>query len=586
MSRAIQVPDLPSINGDEVEEFGRIRQLSGAVSVFELPGSGSRTVANLRFNDRVFVILRLRSPAGWLMVSTDDGAVGYVDQSKVSVGAPEPNAVLHYVRPGETAQQIARQHFSEGVERGRDERFYVNVLVHANWSDAGEARGVYRARLDGPWDSTQTRANYLIWVPSVEFANTLEGQVSAGSFRRDLWNAVVRTASEAWEWVKFSAGFIGGLIHGALECVWDMIVGIFDLVGMVWDFIKVLIAGELLTRARALWDSLSLSAIQQAATGLFEEFVAKWNHDSALRRGHFRGWVVGYLIATVLLTIFTLGAAALALTGRIGMIIRWARSVRVLSRAMDAAQVSARRLGAAGRRARDTLRESLRRPRSQPSRSPAHADLNDELRAANGGDGPDAPRTGVGAEAELRSPGDSLFGRFVRGQHLTIVSRRGALFGGNTIRLSRTKTTTIVGTLDDTNTVARRGLTPDGDINGITLMGDNPGGINILRSPRWQQLQQTHHALRQVDEAQFWRRVTDEFFTTVNRPWLQEAIRRGDAIRLVSNPADDVAIYVTTRTGEFVLNGGQRVRSIFGREVQFLQQNGYRIGTDGVAVRR
>ena len=80
--------------------------------------------------------------------------------------------------------------------------------------------------------------------------------------------------------------------------------------------------------------------------------------------------------------------------------------------------------------------------------------------------------------------------------------------------------------------------------------------------------------------------MTDEFFTTVNRPWLQEAIRRGDAIRLVSNPADDVAIYVTTRTGEFVLNGGQRVRSIFGREVQFLQQNGYRIGTDGVAVRR
>ena len=501
MSRAIQVPDLPSINGDEVEEFGRIRQLSGSVPVFELPGSGSRTVANLRFNDRVFVILRLRSPSGWLMVSTDEGAVGYVDQSKVSVGAPEPNATLHYVRPGETAQQIARQHFSEGVERGRDERFYVNVLVHANWSDTGDARGVYRARLDGPWDSTQTRANYLIWVPSVEFANTLEGQVSAGSFRRDLWNAVVRTASEAWEWVKFSAGFIGGLIHGALECVWDMIVGIFDLVGMVWDFIKVLIAGELLTRARALWDSLSLSAIQQAATGLFEEFVAKWNHDSALRRGHFRGWVVGYLIATVLLTIFTLGAAALALTGRIGMIIRWARSVRVLSRAMDAAQVSARRLSAASRRARDTLRESLRRPRSQPSRSPAHADLNDELRAANGGDGPDAPRTGVGAEAELRSPGDSLFGRFVRGQHLTIVSRRGALFGGNTIRLSRNKTTTIVGTLDDTNTVARRGLTPDGDINGITLMGDNPGGINILRSPRWQQLQQTHHALRQVDEA-------------------------------------------------------------------------------------
>ena len=397
MSREIQVPNLPSIDGEEVGEFGRIRALSGGVPVYALPGSSSGVLANLRFNDRVFVILRLRTPSGWLMVSTDDGAVGYVAQTQISVGAPDPNARLHYVRPGETAQVIARQYYSEGVERGRDERFYVNVLVHANWTDTGERTGVYREQLDGAWDTTQTRENYLIWVPSVEFANTLEGQVSAGSFRRDVWNRVARTFAQAWDWVKFSAGFLGGLIHGALECVWDMVVGIFDLVGFVWDFIKVLIAGELLSQARALWDSLSLTGIQRAATGLFNDFVAKWNHESALRRGHFRGWVVGYLIATVLLTIFTLGGAALALTGRLGVIIQWARSVRVLSRAMDAAVTATRGLNAAGNRARDALRNSFRRTRTEPSRSPAHQDLSDELRAANGSD---TPQTGAAAVAD------------------------------------------------------------------------------------------------------------------------------------------------------------------------------------------
>ncbi len=402
MSREIQVPNLPSIDGEEVEAFGRIRSLSGGVSVYALPGAGSRVLANLRFNDRVFVILRLRTPSGWLMVSTDDGAVGYVDQTKVSVGAPDPGARLHYVRPGETAQVIARQYYSEGVERGRDERFYVNVLVHANWSETGEARGVYRERLDGPWDTTQTRANYLIWVPSVEFANTLEGQVSAGSFRRDLWNRVARTFEQAWEWVKFSAGFLGGLIHGALECVWDMVVGIFDLVGFVWDFIKLIVAGELLSRARELWDSLSLSGIQQAATGLFNDFVAKWNHESALRRGHFRGWVVGYLIATVLLTIFTLGGAALALTGRLGAIIRWARTVRVLSRAMDTAVAATRGLNASARRARDALRNSFGRRRTEPSRTPAHEDLSDELRAAHGSDAPEGGAAAVPDNATSR----------------------------------------------------------------------------------------------------------------------------------------------------------------------------------------
>ncbi|MBV1860571.1 MAG: hypothetical protein KUG77_19315 [Nannocystaceae bacterium] len=383
MSNPISVPtDLPTIDGEEVLKFGRVGQLSGAVPMLSMPAGASRVLKNLRFNDRVFVLKTLRRPTGWALIATDDGQVGYVAENKLFIGAPDPGAKLHYVRPGETAQGIATQHYSEVIRPGADARFFVNVLVYANWKDDGSARGIYRRRLEDDWATTQTRANYYIWIPSVEFASTLEGRVSAGSIRRDAWNYVARTLEEAWEWFKFGVGFVGGLIHGALECVWDMIAGLFDLVGMVWDFIKLVFTGQLIAQAERLWDSLTLANISTAARAMFADFEQKWNDPSSLKRGHFRGWVVGYLVATVLLTVFTLGAAALALAGRIGALIRWVRSIRVLGRALDTAVASARRLNGGAQRARERLREALRRPRRENGRTPEHDGIEDELRDA------------------------------------------------------------------------------------------------------------------------------------------------------------------------------------------------------------
>ncbi len=382
MSRPVDVPQLPSIDGEEILEFGRVRQLSGTVGVHELPDGSSRVQQRLRFNDRVYVLMKLRRPSAWAMIATDDGRVGYVPTNAIFHGAPDPDAKLHYVRPGQTGLDIAREHYKGHIKKGRDARFYVNVLVYANQSKAGEPRGIYKRNLDDSWKTTKTRANYYIWVPSPEFATTLEGKLSAGSIQRDIWNSVVRTFEQGWEWFKHGVGFIGGLIHGALECIWDMVVGIFDLVGMIWDFVRLLFTGQLLTKARELWDSLTLDKIKAAVGQMFDDFVAKWNHESSLKRGHFRGWVVGYLVATVLLLVFTAGVAALAMAGRLGAIIRWVRSIKVLSKALDAATTASKRLGGKTKEARDAFRDALRRRREPHGKTPDHQKIDDELRRA------------------------------------------------------------------------------------------------------------------------------------------------------------------------------------------------------------
>jgi hypothetical protein len=175
-------------------------------------------------------------------------------------------------------------------------------------------------------------------------------------------------------------------------------------------------------------------------------------------------------------------------------------------------------------------------------------------------------------------------GRFSNGSQMELIPRGNerSLHGGNTIKLDPDATTTVTGTLGDVNTLAERGY----HLPGSTLMGENQGGINILRSPEWQAIKNKYRdILKSGDELKYWKTVTDEFWETVNKPWLDEAIARGDSFRFISNPADEFATHVT-RNGEFVVDAaGQKTRSIFGREVDYLTSKGYKFLADGIAVK-
>jgi hypothetical protein len=54
--------------------------------------------------------------------------------------------------------------------------------------------------------------------------------------------------------------------------------------------------------------------------------------------------------------------------------------------------------------------------------------------------------------------------------------------------------------LRDVNEVAKVGY----HLPGSTLMGSNPGGINILRSPKWKEIQDKHmEILKSGDELRY-----------------------------------------------------------------------------------
>jgi hypothetical protein len=197
----------------------------------------------------------------------------------------------------------------------------------------------------------------------------------------------------------------------------------------------------------------------------------------------------------------------------------------------------------------------------------------------------DAERLAKSAESpvDIMSESGKRIGTYSHGSQLEIISKDVKLHGGNTIKLDPDATTTMTGTLDDTNAVARRGER----LPGATQMGENVGGINILRSPKWGEIQVKYKPLLDAgDTTAYWRAVTGEFWDTVNKPWLDEAIARGDNFRFVSNPENEKALFVTAgKDNAFVLDNGKKIQSIFGREVDYLKAKGYTFMPDGTAVK-
>jgi hypothetical protein len=188
-----------------------------------------------------------------------------------------------------------------------------------------------------------------------------------------------------------------------------------------------------------------------------------------------------------------------------------------------------------------------------------------------------------------------VIGRFTRGDQLELVGND-ELFGGNVIELEPGRTTAIVGRHHDVVSVKRRGQTIEGDLNGVTAMGDNPGGINAMGSPEWPRIvdEVTAEVRAEVggepDPAVLRVRIAERFWDEVNLPWIVEAAARGDAFRLVSDPEHELSLYYH-QVGDGGLreflrdDDGQRIASIYARELDILRDFGYVFLPDGKAVK-
>lgn len=265
-----------------------------------LPGSGSNVLRTLLFNTSLFV--DTETSDGWYHVTLSTGEFGYVVKTHVNVAVPEPTAKLHEIASGETAIGIAERYYGSHVEWGEDLRFYVNVLAFVNGGSG--KRGIYKQNPNDSWKATKAREGYLIWIPGVIFAKSLKGQVKSGSISYEAWNA----AKAVGEVVVGGAALVAGLLHGALESLWDILVGFKDLGVMAWNVLKSVITDSVLSDAQALFQQIAALDLGTLVAGWIDDFKKKWNDASIMNRWHFRGWVIGYAIMEIVLLVVSFGA--------------------------------------------------------------------------------------------------------------------------------------------------------------------------------------------------------------------------------------------------------------------------------------
>ena len=111
--------------------------------------------------------------------------MGYTTSAYVKTNLPEPNAKLHRVKAGVagTAIGIAEHYYKAYAnDWGQDLRFYVNVLAHVNKRPVPDDTA--------GWKAVHFNAGELIWVPSHDFARSLQGSVNSGSITYNVADAL------------------------------------------------------------------------------------------------------------------------------------------------------------------------------------------------------------------------------------------------------------------------------------------------------------------------------------------------------------------------------------------------------------
>ena len=286
---------------DPVHKFGIVYKPEG-VNLREKPSPTTRVLKHLSFNTRVFVASR---DNGWLFVTTDDGRFGYCVATHIDTDLPEPNAKIHWIEHGQSALTISQKYYGGKAEWGNDHRFYVSGLVYANQGEG--RRGIFKPNPAADWKTTQALSGTMIWIPSLEFLKSLRGKIPSGSISYAAWEAAKSAVHATADLTVGAAAFIGGVIHGALKSLWDVLVGFKDLAVMIWDILASLLTGNLLSDASRLWSDFRKLDWKTLVKGWVDGFDAKWNAPDLLSRWHFRGWVSGYAIMEVLMLLFSGG---------------------------------------------------------------------------------------------------------------------------------------------------------------------------------------------------------------------------------------------------------------------------------------
>ena len=322
--------------GESVSTLGIVQTDDGA-RLHKAPDPASAWTRQLELNTRVVVDRKLA--AGWVMVVLpDSGDIGYVETVRVNTELPDPQARLYRIQPNEGAQAVVKKFYS-GFTWGEDQRFFVNALVYVN-HQAGR-KGIRKPSLDAAWDTATTTAGSQIWIPGEAYVKALKGVVSSGSLTYEAFQTVSSVVAGIGEFLLGTAALVVGLLHGALESLWDVLVGLVDLIGMIGSLVMSIIKGELISDISSLWTQLSSikpsELLDAAATWLDE----KWNAEGTWTRWHFRGWLIGYVIMEILMLVFTDGVlTAVKWVGKTAKLAKLLEKIPMLARIVKRAEAA------------------------------------------------------------------------------------------------------------------------------------------------------------------------------------------------------------------------------------------------------
>ncbi|WP_157774976.1 hypothetical protein [Melittangium boletus] len=283
-----------------------------------------------------------------------NGQSGFVYSKHILLNSNDPGALLHRVKKNEGALAIVKQYYKgSSIRWGQDERYYANVLAEANRGVG--LRGIYRSSDAAHPDTLLTREDYLIWIPSQVFAEGLRGRVGSGSSSYDLLQDAKSLTKAIGSFYLEGAALTAGLIHGALESVWDLLTGIFELLELVWNFVYSILTGEVLSDMKSLWNLISALDIKTLTEAGLAALLERWNSPDLLSRAHFRGWLIGYAIAEIVMAVVSGGAAVLKWAGKAGKLgrllskmprfVRLAEKTAQLSKPLDDALLMLKKVG-------------------------------------------------------------------------------------------------------------------------------------------------------------------------------------------------------------------------------------------------
>lgn len=342
-------------NWQDVNEQGIVYQPTGAnVRDRPLPPKdGSVVLTHLAQNTKVFV-LKHDPKAKWYAVTAIDpkgggGTFGYVADWLIWRKLPEPDAAVIKIKSGEYPLKIAKDYYrGQGFTKwGHDPRYLVNALVFIN--QKADHNGVGPPGITKPkgdvtedWAEASSRAETYIWIPSAPFMRAIYERVvehggGTGSITADLWGSVKKVLHG----LAYGAAFIGGLVHGFVQSLYDAIAG---LAGLVVDLLVSIFTGEVIKDAQELWDSISKlkwKEIKAAFGDWVDGWYVKLSSNSPWVAGHAHGYLTGYIMAEAAQLLISAGALAevkAALwSSRLGKAIQGSKAYATLAKGLSTA---------------------------------------------------------------------------------------------------------------------------------------------------------------------------------------------------------------------------------------------------------